>query len=507
LSSVTPSAELIGVQAVQRVKARARQQEEFQADERRQAAEDTLLGFCEWTYPTYQRAPFLERIASELELIEREPERFGIAGEWDGLIIEVPPRHSKTETVSIRFPAWMMGRRPTSAFIAASYGDILASENGRKVRNIVDTQSVFPEVRLAQDSKAKNLWHTAQGGQFMSVGIGSGVIGFGGDVITIDDPFKKREEAESAAMRDHIDSWYKAEILTRRHRHTAIVIIMHRWHEDDLIGRRLAEAPHRWRRVRLPALAEEGDVLGRERGEAVWPWRYTREELLVIREQVGSRNWTSLYQQRPSPEEGDIFKWWPTYKALPRIQRLLMPIDTAYTDTSGSDYTAWTLWWDDGSRIGIMDAQQVQMETPEAEHELRRYYERIKAEFPTIPVQPLVRKKVAIDRQVGQHLRRSRNGAGGLPVVFVDLPSARGDDWKIINAKLVVPEFEGERMLIPAGYTPWLEPWLTQHKQFDHAPHDDWVETTLIVGRYKFGGRDAMVAAKEPIRMYTGDAR
>ncbi|MEE8346962.1 MAG: terminase family protein, partial [Dehalococcoidia bacterium] len=369
-----------------------------------------------------------------------------------------------------------------------------ASENGRKVRNIVDTQSVFPEVRLAADSKAKNLWHTAQGGQFMAVGIGSGVVGFGADVITIDDPFKKREEAESQVIRDHIDSWYKSEILTRRHRHTAIVIIMHRWHEDDLIGRRLAEAPHRWRRVRLPALAEDDDLLGRERGEALWPYRYTRDELLTIKggpEQggVGERNWTSLYQQRPAPEEGVIFKWWPTYKALPRIERLLMPIDTAYTDTSGADYTAWSLWWDDGSRIGIMDAQRVQMEAPEAEKELRRYYEGIKAEFPNVPVQPLLRKRVAIDRAVGQHLRRATEGHDGIPVVLVELPSAGGGDWKLINAKLVAPEFEGERMLIPAGFTPWLEAWLMEHKQFPNAVHDDWVETTEIVGRYRFGGR------------------
>ena len=168
----------------------------------------------------------------------------------------MPPRHGKTELISIRFPAWALGRKPDRAFIAASYGDRPASELGRKVRNIVDTQSVFPNVRLAADSKAKDLWHTAQGGQFLSVGIGSGVIGFGADIITVDDPFKKREEAESQNERDRVWNWWTSEILTRRHRHTALVIVMHRWHEDDLIGRVLGQAAHRWRRVRLPALAE-----------------------------------------------------------------------------------------------------------------------------------------------------------------------------------------------------------------------------------------------------------
>ena len=133
-------------------------------------ARENLLDFAQYTFPGYQRAPHLELVAKELEAIER--------GENDRLIIEMPPRHGKSELVTIRFPAWILCKHPTWPLISASYGDELAHEMGRRARNVVDTQGLFPSVRLASDSKAKNLWHTVQGGQFLAVGIGSGVIGF-----------------------------------------------------------------------------------------------------------------------------------------------------------------------------------------------------------------------------------------------------------------------------------------------------------------------------------------
>jgi len=171
---------------------RERQQREQDSPDR-QSAVDTLLGFCRWTFPGYHTAPHLELVASELEAIER--------GENDRLIIEMPPRHGKSELVTIRFPAWVLCRHPNWPLISASYGDELAHEMGRRARNIVDTQGIFPEVNLAADSKAKNLWHTTQGGQFLAVGIGSGVIGFGGRIITIDDPSPALSEQPHRALR------------------------------------------------------------------------------------------------------------------------------------------------------------------------------------------------------------------------------------------------------------------------------------------------------------------
>ncbi len=452
-------------------------------------ARDHLVPFAQYSWHQYIDAPHVQALAGELERIE--------SGESDRLMVFMPPRHGKSLTVSIRFPAWYLCRNPERSVIGASYGELLSKRHSRATQALIhlpEVRSIFPKAQFKDYPQDWRMWELSAGGSYLGATIGSGITGHGADLFIIDDPIKSRAEAESFIYRQNLWEWYTGTALERLEPGGAIVLMHTRWHEDDLAGRILehegrVEDGGKWRVLSLPALAEDGDLIERKRGQALWPERYDEEYFRALFDVLPRREVASQFQQRPAPEEGDIFKWWPTYKALPRIERLLMPIDTAYTDTSGSDYTAWALWWDDGNRIGIMDAQQVQMETPEAEDALRRYYERIKAEFPNIPVQPLVRKKVAIDRAVGQHLRRSRDGVGGLPVVFVELPSVRGDDWKVVNAKLVIPEFEGERMLIPGGYTPWLEPWLTQHKQFPHG-HDDWVETTLIVGRYKFGGRE-----------------
>ena len=179
-------------------------------------ARDRLIPFCEATFRRYKRAPHLTLVANELEIIERTVVRRVLAGgddeslrkgENDRLIIEMPPRHGKSELVSIRFPAWAVCRNPWMQFISASYGDKLATEMGRRTRNCVITQKLFPNTILRSDSKAKDLWHVdfkdrkpdddEPGGQFLAVGIGSGVVGFGGHIISVDDPIKKRLEAES----------------------------------------------------------------------------------------------------------------------------------------------------------------------------------------------------------------------------------------------------------------------------------------------------------------------
>lgn len=442
--------------------------------ELRESAADHLIPFCRYTFPLFQDAPHCDLIARELEAIE--------AGENDRLILELPPRHSKTELVSIRFPAWAMGRKPDRAFISASYSDKLATESGRRVRNIVDTQGVFPTVRLAADSKAKDLWHTSQGGQFLAVGIGSGVVGWGGDIICVDDPFKKREEAESEVMRDHVWNWYTSEILTRRHRDTAIVIVMHRWHEDDLVGRVLAEQRDRWRVVRLPALAEADDALGREPGEALWPWRFDAQELADIRLEVGERNWTSLYQQRPSPEEGAIFKWFPRYREQPEFSAIVVGLDTAYTGGPGADFTAWTAWGFDGTKAYAIEAHQFRGEAPEAERRIVTSVWHLQDRYRDIPVIVLHRARVAIDRVVAQHLRAPGLERPGLAVVEVNLPAG---NTKEELGRIVSVEFESGRALVPE-WAPWLEGWMAEHKGFPFAAHDDWVETTIIVLWYLF---------------------
>ena len=444
-------------------------------------ARETLMGFCAATFRGYHRAPHLELIAGELERLVRK--------ENDRLIIALPPRHGKSELVSIRFPAWVLCREPWRKVISASYGDVLATEVGRKAREIMLTQQLFPSVRLDASSKSKNLWHIDKhGGQFYSVGIGSGVTGFGGDIIAIDDPIKERVEAESEAKRASVWDWYTDTLLGRQEPNAGIVLVMHRWHTDDLAGRLLqVEGDQReggqWKVISLPALAEDDDLLGRKPGEPLWPVRYDLKALERRRKSVGTRGWNSLYQQRPAPEKGDIFQWFPTYETLPpSFRQINLSFDMALTRGRRSDYTAWAAWGLTQSRAYLIEAGRIKAEIPEAERFIHQAYRKIVDRFPNTLVRPIYRSGVALDRTAAQHLQRGVtvvDDAGtmsflGLPVIMIPMPSGvKKEEFAVI----VSVEFESERALIPE-FAPWLGDWLEEHKTFPHGKHDDYVETT-----------------------------
>ena len=438
-------------------------------------ARERLLAFAQWTMPRYIPGPHHHLIAEHLEAIER--------GDIKRLLIFAPPQHGKSQLASIHFPAWYLLRHPARRVITASYGDILAHTFGWGARNILsseEAQEIFPGVTLAGDSKAKNLWHTNHGGRLLSVSVGSGVTGHGADLFNIDDPVKSRAEAESLTYRENLWQWWKAEARTRLAPHGAVVGTLTRWHEDDWAGRVLAERAEDWTVLKLPALAEAGDLLGRQPGEALWPELFSLEVLAELRQDIGSRDWAALYQQRPAPEEGAIFKWWPRYNEVPTPHKeVLLGIDTAYTESGDSDATAvaaWVIGPDDKARW--FNADSWQTETPQAERNLKAYFTGLKAYFPSTPIRPLVRKKIAIDRIMAQHLR-----VLGVPVITVDMPG--GD--KEVYAKLVAPEFEGERALIPHA-SPNLEAWRQQHLEFPNGLHDDYVETTNVVLYYHTRG-------------------
>ena len=497
-------------------------------------ARDRLIPFCEETFKRYKRSPHLSLVADELEIIERTVVRRVQAGgdneslrkgENDRLIIEMPPRHGKSELVSIRFPAWALCRNPWMQFISASYGDKLATEMGRRTRNCVITQKLFPNTILRSDSKAKDLWHVdfkdrkgedeEPGGQFLAVGIGSGVVGFGGHIISVDDPIKKRIEAESITWRESNWDWYQSEIITRQEPGAAIVIVMHRWHEDDLVGRILEEEGDQkdggtWRVIRLPAISEEDDILGRPPGRALWPARYPVTVLRKREKTVGPKNWHSLFQQRPSPEEGDIFKWFPTYaiEDRPRLFSIVIGIDTAYTRRKRSDFTAMAAWGYDGGRAYLLEARRVKQEAPEAERTVLGFYKSIRASYPPSRVKVVYRMSVAIDRIAGQHLVRGvtvelppenegdppRLAFESLPAVPVKMP---GGNTKESWGRMVSVEFESARALIPER-AHWLEDWIEEHKSFDGAEGspDDYVETTIVVMYDLFGAGGSL----EPLR-------
>lgn len=295
------------------------------------AARQSLLGFTEYTLPQYKRAAHHELIAEKLEAVER--------GDIDRLMIFMPPRHGKSELASKRFPAWCLGRNPKRQIIAASYNSDLANDFGRNVRNIIaepEFGQVFPGVTLAPDSQAANRMNTNKGGTYVAAGVGTAVTGRGADIALIDDPFKDREEADSERRRELVWDWYRSTLYTRLMPGGAVVVICTRWHEDDIAGRLLEQEGNQWTVLSLPALHPE-------RG-ALWPEWYDETALLRIKDTIGPREWSALYQQQPQPDEGTFFQrdWFRSYGNLPNC-RFYITTDFAVTD-GGGDYTVLTVW-------------------------------------------------------------------------------------------------------------------------------------------------------------------
>lgn len=245
------------------------------------------------------------------------------SGELTRLMVFWPPGHAKSKYSSENFPAWWIGRNKRKTVIHASYGTDFAERFGRKIRNNVrstEFERVFG-VTLSADSRAAGEWETVDGGEYKAAGVGAGITGRRADLGLIDDPVKSRKEADSPTYRQAAWDWYQADFRTRLKPGAAIVIIQTRWHEDDLAGRILpadydgrsgwvtARDGERWYVLNFPAICErEDDGTGRQVGEALWPEYIGLPMLLQLKKTVGSRNWDALYQQRPRPSEGGIFK-------------------------------------------------------------------------------------------------------------------------------------------------------------------------------------------------------
>jgi predicted phage terminase large subunit-like protein len=295
--------------------------------------QDSLLSFTRWTNPAYTPAGHHKLIADALEAVER--------GDNDRLMIFMPPRHGKSELASRRWPAWCLGRKPTRQIIAASYNSDLASDFGRDVRNIIASPEfgqTFEGVELRQDSKAANRMNTNKGGAYIAAGVGTAVTGRGAHIALIDDPFKDRAEADSELNRRNVWAWYQSTLYTRLMPKAAIVLIQTRWHEDDLAGR-LLNAPRssEWTVLELPAISASG--------EALWPEWYDVTALERIRDTIGPREWSALYQQKPQPDDGSFFmrEHLPEWTKKPERLNIYGTSDYAVT-ADGGDYTVHRIW-------------------------------------------------------------------------------------------------------------------------------------------------------------------
>jgi predicted phage terminase large subunit-like protein len=301
------------------------------------------------------------------------------------------------------------------------------------------------------------------GGQFFAVGSGGPLTGRGADLLLIDDPIKPREVAYSTAERRSLQQWFESVAYTRLQPNGAIVLIQTRWHQDDLAGWLLREhAAENWRVVSLPALAEPNDALGRAEGEALWPERYPVEALERIREATGSASWAALYQQRPTLEEGAIFRaaWFKTFSGPPQGTRVIMSIDTAFKAKEASDYSAVCV-------MGVHDRDHFVL-----------HVSRGRWDFPTLQVQVIELAKIwrphAVlieDAASGQSLVQTLQLNSGLPILAV---KPQGD--KQSRASAVSPLVESGRVYIPAESS-WGREFIDEVTAFPAAPHDDQVDS------------------------------
>lgn len=317
-----------------------------------------LISYAAYQWPGYKDAAHHRLIARKLEAVER--------GDIKRLMITMPPRHGKSMLASEFFPAWYLGRNPDHYVVTATYAQELADDFGRKVKNQIEDESfrlIFPGVTLSGDSKSAKRFHIegesggiehslSQKGAFYAVGVGGPLTGRGAHLLLIDDPVKNREDAESEVIRKKTKDWYTSTAYTRLMPGGRIVIIQTRWHEDDLSGWLLEEHVHEdWAILNLPAIDDEGDAL--------WPEQYPVQSLEKIKKAIGPRDWSALYQQRPSPESGDYFKreWIHTFDVMPPREGLNIYGASDYAVTSdGGDFTVHVvLGLDPEGRLYLLD--------------------------------------------------------------------------------------------------------------------------------------------------------
>jgi len=304
-----------------------------------------LINFSILTDPRYKPNWHHLLIADYLERVER--------GEIKRLIIEMPPRSGKSQLASINFPAWYLGRNPDKEIITSSYSGDLASDFGQKTRDLVRDpiyQGIFPEIRLKEDTQAKNKWMTEQKGSYISTGVGGALTGRGANILLLDDVVKNSEDANSETMREKTWQWFISTAYTRLAPNGAVVLIMTRWHQDDLAGRiQEMDENNEWTVLSLPEIAEQdeewiikGVKYTRKQGEVLWKDRYPLEEVLKIKNQIGIYQFSCLYQQNPVNTENQLFKkeWFTYYEEADIINKDLevyVAVDLAGWEESVSD--------------------------------------------------------------------------------------------------------------------------------------------------------------------------
>ncbi|WP_324173723.1 phage terminase large subunit [Staphylococcus pseudintermedius] len=397
-------------------------------------------------------------IANELQEI--------INGKQKHIIIEMPPRHGKSMAVTETFPSYFLTMHPNKRVITASYSDGLARKFGRLNRNkFLEFANSLNKVQIAFDNGSVNNWGIlSKRGGMISTGIGGSITGQGADLMIIDDPIKNAKEAQSKTYRDNVWAEWESTLSTRLHKGASVIVIMTRWHEDDFVGRLLKGSPYNWTRLRLPAIAEKNDdLLGREIGEALCPaLGYDEDWAAYKKKEVGERTWASLYQQRPSPESGSIFKrkWFSKVDSAPtQYDDMLISWDFTFKDSDKSDFVVGQVWVKKGADFYLIDQVRKRIDftqSVKATQQLHKKY-------------PRCRKILVEDKANGPAIINTlkRSISGIIPVTPKESKEAR--------AYSVTPFFEANNVHF-VKTVPHLDEMIEELATFPNSQNDDTVD-------------------------------
>jgi len=406
-------------------------------------------------------------------------------GEHLSILIEMPPRHGKSMTVTESFPSFYLGKNPNKRVIAAAYSDGLAKKFGRLNRNKFNefAYELFGEQMSESNAAVKDWSIEGKAGGMIATGIGGSITGHGADLMIIDDPIKNLKEAMSQTMRDFVWDEWEATLSTRlQGDDCSLIVIMTRWHEDDLIGRLLARSPRKWIRLRLPAIAEdENDLLNRVPGEPLCrELGYDEKWAANKKVEVGSRTWASLYQQRPAPAGGNIFKreWIKFYVRDEQMKRdwglsddvIVLPLhfdkmaqswDCTFKKTESSDFVAGQVWSRKKAQYFLLDQDHKRMNFPDTVKAIRSMTDK----WP---------------KATSKYIEDKANGSAVIDTLKDEISGiipVDPDGGKEARANAVSPLFEARNVYFPhPNMCPWVNDVIEEMVSFPNGAHDDMVD-------------------------------
>ena len=457
-------------------------QEAAQAILQRRTIRKSLVAWCRFC--GYEPAAHHRLLIEKLEALAR--------GDILRLAVFMPPGSAKSTYSSILFPPWFFANNPAAMMIAASHTTELAEKWGRRVRNLIADHSFALGISPSMDSQAAGRWALDQGGEYYAAGVRVGIAGFRADFGNIDDPIRSREDADSQNVRDRIWDWAKSDLAPRLKPNARLLLTQTRWHEDDLAGRYIAEMQaggDKWEVLSLPAEAEENDPLGRKPGEWLWDddaygyGKFLRHEKAT---QL-ARNWSALYQQRPTPDSGDYFKaeWLKPYDKVPARETLTVYGASDYAVTAdGGDYTVHGV-------IGVDPSDNVYL------LELRREQASSDVWVDTFCDLVIEWKPLAWAEETGQ----IKSGVGP----FITLRQRERKAWvareafptrgdKAVRAQSIRGRMAQNGLYVPI-HAPWYAAFRAELLSFPAGKHDDQVDMLGLIGQLL----DKMTAGRKPV--------